>query len=317
MKLLATLSITAAASCALLATSAIAQQSAEPGKQIRLDDVGGGKVVVIPKWDHGVFVRFEIPDGSTTPAVHVQDSDGQQLMTAIVSMPDAVETQLVDAAVSSQREVAVTGSAKLSNGTASSFIMFISKAGKMLQLVPTLPFTAHRICFSPDGTIWALGFELDESGNEQANYNLLRHYGRDGVMINSALPRNNFSLPGHSNPVSPSFLTAGGDLVGIYSDTAKEWIEVSSATGAVVRRWAGPALGPNGKVIGAFLTSVGVAYVSSENRKTQVRTAQKLDRSTGTWADVKNISHRIIGADREFLLELAARSEIRWVRPEN
>ena len=320
MKLLARLITGVAGSCALLATllatSAIAQQAAEPGKQIRLDDVSGGRLVVIPKWENGFFVSFEIPDGGTTPAVYVQGSDGRQLTKAIVSLPDAVENGLIDAAVSPQGEVAVTGAASWANGRATAYFMFISKAGKMLQLVRTSPFSARRICFSADGTLWALGYELDDGGMEQASYNLLKHYGRDGVLIKSALPRNSFSLPGHSNPISQSFLATSGDLVGVYSNSTKEWIEVSSTTGDVVRRWAGLALGPKSFVIGAFLTSSGFAYVSAENRETQVRTVHQLDRSTGTWLAVNNVSHRIIGTDRESVLELFARSEIRWVRPE-
>ena len=316
MKPLAKLLTTLAGLCALPAASAIAQVAPEPAKQIRLDDVGGGRKVVIPKWENGFFVRFEIPDGGTTPTVYVQDADGKNVTTAVESIPDSVENGLSDAAVSPRGEVAVAGGASWSDGRTTAFIQFISNAGKALQLIRTSPFSARRICFSADGTLWALGYELDSGGMELADYNILRHYGRDGVMIHSAIPRNSFSLPGHSNPVSESYLATSGDRVGIYSNKSKEWIEVSSTTGAVVRRWAGLTLGPKSGVIGAFLTSSGFAYISAENRETQVRTVHKLDRSTGTWADVKNINHRIIGTDRESVLELFAHSEVRWVRPE-
>ncbi len=316
MKPLAKLFTTFAGLCALLAASATAQVAPEPPKQIRLDDVGGGRIVVIPKWENGFFVRFEIPDGGTTPAVYVQDADGKNVTTAVVAMPGAVENGLSDAAVSPRGEVAVAGGASWSDGRTTTFIQFISNAGKALQLIRTSPFTARRICFSADGTLWALGYELDSGGMELADYNILRHYGRDGVLIHSAIPRKSFFLPGHANPVSESYLATSGDRVGIYSNKSKEWIEVSSTTGAVVRRWAGLTLGPKSGVIGAFLTSSGFAYISAENRETQVRTAHKLDRSTGTWADVKNISHRIIGTDRESVLELFAHSEVRWVTPE-
>lgn len=316
MKPFARLLTTLTGLCALLAASATAQVATEPGKQITLDDVGAGRVVVIPKWENGFFVRFEIPDGVTTPAVYVQDADGKELAKAVVSIPDAVENGLSDAAVSPQGEVAVAGGASWADGRATAFILFISKAGKALQLVRTSPFSARRICFSADGTLWALGYELDSGGMEIADYNILRHYGRDGVMIHSAIPRNSFPLPGHSNPVSESYLATSGDRVGIYSDRAKEWIEVATATGAVVGRWAGLTFRPKSRVIGASITRSGFVYISAENRETQARTVHKLVRSTGAWADIHNISHRIIGTDRDSVLELFAHSEVRWVRPE-
>ncbi len=317
MKLLCRIVTSAAAASVLLTTSAIAEELAKPEREIKLDDVGGGRLVVIPKWDNGFFVRFEIPDGGTTPAVYLQDADGKDLTKAVVSMPDAVENALSDVAVSPQGELAVAGGASWPGGRGTGYILFLDKTGKALQLLRTAPFSPLRICFGADGTVWAIGWELDASGMELAEYNILRHYGRDGKVIHSAIPRSLFSLPGHLGPVSQSYLTASGDRIGIYSDRTREWIEVSATTGALVRRWAGPDLGPKSRVVGAFLTNSGFAYVSAENRDTQVRTALKLDRYTGTWADVKNISHRIVGTDGESVLELFAHSQIRWVMPDH
>ncbi len=308
--------LTLAGSSLMAASSAVAADAAKPAKHVTLEDVGGGRTVVIPKWDNGFFVRFEIPDGSTTPTVYLQDANGKDLTAAVVSIPDAVENSIADVAVSPQGGLAVAGGASWRDGQASGYILFLSPAGKRLQLVRTAPFSPRRICFSPDGSVWALGWELDAGGRELPEYNILRHYGRDGVVIRSAIPRSLFSLPGHAGPVSQSYLSVSGDHVGVYVSKSKEWIEVSSTTGAMLRRWAGLSLGPNSAVIGAFMTDSGSAYINSENRQTQVRTVHKLDRINGTWADVKNVSKRVVGTDRESVLELFAHSQIRWVMPD-
>ena len=167
MRLLARLLTGVAGSWALLATPAAAQVAVGFEKQISLEDVSGGRIVVVPKWEHGYFISFDIPDGGTSPAVYVQDADGKHLMTATVSIPDSAETGLSDAAVSPQGDVAVSGGASIADGRATAFIIFISKAGKTFQMVRTSPFTARRLCFNPDGTLWALGWELDDGGMEK------------------------------------------------------------------------------------------------------------------------------------------------------
>ncbi len=321
MKSLARLLIIVAGAWALLADSAAAQGTLESGKQISLKDVSDGKVVVIPKWENGYFVSFDFPDGAAVPTVYLQDANGNLLTKAVVSIPDSVETVLYDAAVSAQGIVAISGSANAADGRGTGFIMYLSKAGKALQLVRTWPFTPRRLCFSANGNLWVLGFEFDDDRMEKPDYKLLRQYGRDGVMINSALPRHILSVPVHPEPVSQSFLSTFGDRVGVYINRGKEWVEVSSASGEVVGRWAGLPGAPKSWVIGAFFTGSGSVYVSDEDRGSVAaqygtRTAHRLDKANGTWVDVKNISRRIIGMDGDSVVVSSGANEIRSVRPE-
>jgi hypothetical protein len=278
--------------------SAGAQALTATGKAVLLDKTGAGRAVVAPKWENGYFITFDIPDGGAAPSLYALDRSGKQVLSAPVVIPDSVETGLTDATVSQQGEFAIAGGATDAHGRSTAFIAFVDAKGTMRRLVRTSPFTPRRICFARDGTLWAVGWELDENGREKAAYDVLRQYGTDGVLMKSALPCVSLASSNRrSSPVSQSYLAASGSTVGIYSVSTDEWIEVASSTGAILGRWKGPNRGNDVRVRGAAVTGSGSVYVTSETRGTVRFAVYKLVRDSGAWQPVNGASGRIVGVD--------------------
>lgn len=193
----------------------------------------------------------------------------------------------------------------------------------MARVVRTSPFAAYRICFDKEGTLWALGRDLRaNTAQGDSPHNVLRQYDRGGRLIRQVLPSDSFPA-GPQHPALKGLLAVAGDRVAIYSTTRGEWIEISTASGKVLGRWAAP----DSQVSGASMTPNGSAYLSFQERRPAVKRTRfcRLDRGTGRWLPVEPARAigpdesrfaLIYGTDGERLLIGLDLPHFVWVRPQ-
>ncbi len=293
---------------------ALAQRDAGMRAPVKVPPPTNGRQVVLPKWENGYLATFDLPGETLSPSIYLHSADGKQLFEFGVSIPASVETTITDVAVSSAREVAVAGGAATSDGRHSGFIAYSGMKAGSISVVRTWPFVPRRICFGIDGTLWALGWELDATGTEHVAYDVLRQYGRDGKLLKSALPRNILSVARSAGIVQESQLASSGKAVGIYSEQTNEWLEVSIETGLLVGRWPGRS-GPDCRVRSVGRTTSGVVYLTCESRdKSRQRTTHKLEPSTHLWRPAGfGLGGRIIGTDGENVVLWNSQQEVEWI----
>ncbi|HZT28549.1 MAG TPA: hypothetical protein VFA33_01605 [Bryobacteraceae bacterium] len=81
-----------------------------------------------------------------------------------------------------------------------SVLVWIDSTGKIMRVVRTYPFAAGALAFSSDGTLWVLGRVRDRTYRDLPDYNILRQYSADGVLLRTFLPKS--SLLGTPAPGS-------------------------------------------------------------------------------------------------------------------
>jgi hypothetical protein len=72
------------------------------------------------------------------------------------------------------------------------------------------PFAPRRLAFSSDGSLWALGKVHDDKYDDAPNYDMLRQYDSDGILVKTVLP--NTAVPG-SPPASTGVLRLQKDPI--------------------------------------------------------------------------------------------------------
>jgi hypothetical protein len=282
---------------ALIGPTVLAQATAEP--VANLERVNTTKEMISPKWQNGYFVSFDVPDGGAAPRIYVHDRAGKLIANAVVEIPNAIQTDLSDAAISQEGEIAVGGGARSSDGKASTFIAWLGKNGLVRTLVRTTPYTARRLCFADDGSLWALGFERDVTGMETWDYRALRQYSRDGAMVMSALPRSAFPQV-RGVFANPDFAISGMSPL-IYTPRTNEILRVSSADGSVIERRQGPAIG-NGERV-RNIVGIGTSAIIVSIRRTGGGVEVRRSANDGIgWTPIARLSSPVIGVDGKYLV---------------
>jgi hypothetical protein len=234
----------------------------------------------IPKWEHGFLMGIDY----TRASVFAADRSGKVVMQSRVWPPDAEIVHVHDIAASPRGSFAVVASA-MKGGVWSSFIEWIGVDGTVTKLVRTTPAHALRICFADDGTLWAVVKVQDENGLEPTNYDLLRHYDQNGILVGTAVSREHFKH--RPFPDGDARLTASHDRIGLCIPKLRMWIEVST-TGGVLGHWILPE--NNYKQYEVFLSPANNVYVSHESRPLKpgdtMIAIDRFDKNTGTLSRV-------------------------------
>ena len=121
-------------------------------------------------------------------------------------------------------------------------VSIFGPTGVATRVIDTGKYRPSGVCFAPDHTVWAIGWQEKKEPEGDATYSLLRRYSRDGTLLGEFLPRN--SLPaGRNEPAHP--ITGGWNLriaqgrVGAfltYGGTKGLWVE-TDLQGKEVGRW--------------------------------------------------------------------------------
>ena len=233
----------------------------------------------LPKWENGFILAR---DGAENPApqVYVFDRSGRPLRSHRVVLPDADRVILREAAISPKGTVAGAGTAVARDGRSAFFIAWLDSAGAIRQVARTSPFSAPRLCFTADETLWAAGREYLPDRNSKPEYDVLRRYGPDGRLVASLLPRSSFP-ESRWDPARDALLVSSGDRVALYSPVESVWVEISSV-GEILSRVSGSCgVGEPG---GLALTSSGSTYLSLRDKNSYTATPLcELDRQSQQW----------------------------------
>jgi hypothetical protein len=216
----------------------------------------------LPAWQNGFLVAY---DHDQQPAVvFAFDGTGKLVTRATLDIPDAVQVRLGGPAASSGGTLAIAGTAWTARGVGARFIAWISPSGRVERIVQTSTFLPLKLCFDGHGSLWALGKDHDPHARTEHDHDVLRRYGPDGVLIQTALPRSTFAVTGvERHPAERGFLACSGSTVGVYSIHGQEWVQVSQLIGAEAPR-TGPRLPQGSRVTGVALASDGAVYLSAE-----------------------------------------------------
>lgn len=300
----------------MLLSNASAQQSSNSARAITLERVTPN-LTVVPRWENGLFVSFDFPDGKATPAVYTHDGNGKRRTTTLITIPGSRDVVLSDAAVSPAGEVVVAGDATAFDGRQAPFLMFIDRTGKPGALIRTSPWWPSQLCFAPDGTLWALGRESDENGAEKPSYNALRQYGRDGLLVKSMLARDMLGSNRRPGQFPRWLIAAAAGVVGVYSNSSREWIELSPETGAITGRWQG--VNTAGAIKRVAIVASGQVFVVADDKHAPAgksrASVHRLTKETATWVPVAGMNRLLLGADGESLVALTAPYGVTWVSP--
>jgi len=297
----------AAAAAALAVASAGAQELAAPEKRISVTRNFAHQPV--PNWQNGYVLAWDSVS-TAVPYVFAFDPSGRLVTQSRMEIPQATRIIVRNVAAAPAGTLVVAGSAGTADGQFASYLAWVSPGGKLERLVGGSMFAALRVCFASDGTLWAFGRARTPNYQEQPGHDVLRQYSNDGRMVRSLLPRESFARDDHRHPAEGSFLVAAKDRVGLYSTSAKEWIEVS-LSGDVLGRWKGIDTGPGMMITGAAVTSSGSVYVSVQTVRGNETKATffRFNREQGVWALVDGAKvlppsrvGAIVGADDNHLV---------------
>jgi hypothetical protein len=193
----------------------------------------------IPKYDNGLLLARD----SDHTTLRTFGMNGAIRNVVRLSLPDATLIQAHGVAASPEGMMAVSASAKNSDGVRVSIIVWLDESGRTVRVVRTSPFEPFHLAFASEGTLWAAGREHEPDFRDKPDYGVLRQYDREGRPLRSVLAKSTFELP-KGYPAASSFLVASSGRIVFYSETASEWVELS-LLGEVIERWKTTGIPPD------------------------------------------------------------------------
>jgi len=266
-----------------LALLAIAHRTAPAGPlrwehDMKVDYSSG----LAPRWSGGALLFLEA-DLTSQPSIHSFDAEGVG-SAVIVTIPEASQISVYGYSRGLDGTIAVCGHALDKQGRQPSFIALISRSGESTEILRTDPYRAHRVALAPDGTVWAVGYELTSEGDEPKDVGdkgVIRHLDRSGKQIGAFVKRSTLSSP---TVVMWGYLLAARDRVGWYSGPAfgpgSQYVEVSHD--GVVSRFSDPQLQAKEHVTGMAVTDSAGTFVTTYSNEGGSRFLM-LDKPRGTW----------------------------------
>ena len=257
------------------------------------------RVQEIPKWSNGFFAIHDLAE-VPIPSVHLIDANGLVRRLAVLQLPDAARMIVNDVAVSAKGMLAVAGTAFASDGSSSSYILWLDSANKIRQMARTSPYAPTRICFTDDEVLWAAGREYEPDFKTKAGSDIIRRYAPDGRLLGSSLPRSAVPTRGAGNPANPGFLVAGKSQIVFYSVRCGFWAALS-LTGELMG--SPHPMNQDIEANGLAITTSDSLYLSG-NTKTDPKSFLlfHMDANSGKWAPVaidgkQNVGGLLAGAD--------------------
>jgi hypothetical protein len=215
----------------------------------------------VPKWSNGALI--DVQDRHTThPLVWILQRQGSS--TVPFSISGAQSMNIYDWDRGTDGSVWLSGSAIDGNGSASSFVAWISPDQTTSNVIRTSLYRPGQIAIAPDGTLWTAGLELASTDASALNPTggVIRHFDRTGNLLNSFVPQS--TIQNASILLSPANqFRASGGFVAWYSPKGARCVELSTS-GATLMDIAVPVPGnPKSQVGGLGLTPTGDLFVSA------------------------------------------------------
>jgi hypothetical protein len=221
---------------------------------------------IVPEWDRGYLLHREF---DRDPAVvTMNDRNGKKVLEARVVPQNAARVSLIAVGATPAGGILAAGGATMTDGSSQRFIAETDPAGRTAQLVGTGRFAVRHVCEVPDGTVWALGFDLDIHDSPDADRDVLRHYSFEKGLLGSFVSLDSISrFPDSYLAINPgkSYLRCGKDRVLVYLGPAAQYIEVDASTEKLIRWSVDMSSVVGSKTRGFALTDEGKIFVAFSN----------------------------------------------------
>lgn len=193
-------------------------------------------------WSEGylfAYRRDSVPSDEQ-PNLYVFDRKGAQVAKLRLWVEGASLMRILDIAASRDgSKVAVAGIAFNSSATVAGFLADIpvGKDGPV-RIVHTSPFEPQSVTFAPDGSLWLVGVEVDETRRISAgpDHKMVQHLSSADVLVGEYLQKSSLGCEFH--PASGPFtkIVTSDDRVGIFLPSCGTWVELNFA-GELLGRW--------------------------------------------------------------------------------
>jgi hypothetical protein len=218
------------------------------------------------RWSNGFWVSIVAHEYDSTAAdtanVFLADADGVRVRDARVWVSGSTLVHIDDAVVADAAgTLLVAGYAVTSDRGTVHFIARLNPSGALGAMIDTGPFVVECVRPAPDGTVWALGQELDKARLHEDDM-MLRQYAFGSGLLGKYLSRDSFHCRVSPAVVAECARTAGGfgqasyvrcdgSRVVVYVNLTNELVELDTTTHAV-QRFAVKMSGRTGDTVKGF-----------------------------------------------------------------
>lgn len=284
-----------------------------------------------PVYGGGVMVVAEGPAGEPVGFTGY-GQDGQVLFNLPFQIPEAARRNVYSFARGAEGTLAACGLAYAADGRYAPYLAWISADGTQQKVIRTAPYFPFLVAVAPDGTLWTVGRELNSDMGENGvnrDAGTLRHYDREGRLLESYLPRSGFKDPVVLG--SNGHLAVSRDRVGWLCENAERtegsaYIEVS--TQREVTRYPVPAIPASTSPVAMYssmgMTLDGEVFVVTDSvNKQEGAPILTLDRAAGAWRKAAlpvSAKHNwvfIYGGDQDLAFYVGGdqKSAVRFFKP--
>jgi hypothetical protein len=211
----------------------------EPNRRVFFGQQPFSLSTVVPNWDKNYLVTQESEvSSSKVPNVRLFDAMGAMVRQASVWLPGSSKVGLIDTAVTNDGRIVSSGVAIKDDGTRAYFIAQTDLKGTVTNVIQTNPFHPQNICAASDGTVWSFGGLGSAPSAQTEGQELLRQFHFDKGLVKSHLPKSSFDAsarPAYRLGKGAVYLRCQANGLVIYSEVAKEFIQLDFRTGEVQR----------------------------------------------------------------------------------
>jgi hypothetical protein len=191
------------------------------------------------RWVAGFMPMYSLAINGARPKVWMRDRDGRLTIPKTeIRFPDAYYVNIWDVTADHSGFLYAAVEAWSSGGSGTGAICKIGPGGKDVLVIRTEGFRPVGIAISGSSDIWVFGhpLALQDVRRTTTEYPTLWRFDGSGRLLDKVLPRSSFCsdcIPTHAfGDLGFPFLRANGARIGVYSATAKRWIELDSVSGA-------------------------------------------------------------------------------------
>ena len=263
---------------------------------------------IYPTWCEGGLVvqtRSSVMEGNakSQSTLVIYDRNGAKSQTGPIWIEGASKVRLNSVTINSKLHILTGGHAIAADGNMIGFMMLTDITGKPKLNIAMTPYVPEKVCFSADGSLWALVSLIDMDGSGRGkDYPLLRQYSADGKLIRAILPRSRFTVdlpPAVSNSGGGEVLMQSNrNTLGVFFGHANLWVEVDAA--GQISEWTVkplPFQGEDGKPKGFTKDVTAAAFLDSGSLYVGLSDAllsgiYKLDKTSQRWVPVSGAEGR-------------------------
>ena len=222
---------------------------------------------IMPEWDRGYLLHREF---DKDPAVvTMYDRSGKKVLETRVVPQNTANVSLIVTGATHGAGILAAGRGIMTDGSGHRFIARTDPSGRSVQSVDTGRFTTRHVCEASDGTVWALGYDLDIHDSSDADRNMLRHYSFQKGLLGAFVSLDSIAkFPDSYAAVANSgrsYLHCGKEAVSVYLAPVGQYIEVDASSERVSRWSVDMSSAVGSQTRGFAVTDEGRIFVAFAN----------------------------------------------------